>query len=189
MKKLLILFCLLSFVLLCSAQTKETKSLLIKKTNDFYAWYKKNHTKLEKFHLYKGKGDNNGPPYRINWPAVEKYFAYIRVNTPVLGEAFITWHRNDFKRIDKWFKENPEEELPAGFDYERIVGGQVGVEEAVEYYFRKEGKWSVEINGNTATVAWVFNTKDYETGGMVETKSVTELKKEKAVGKSPKPLA
>lgn len=143
---------------------------------------------MNKFDLYKGKDKENNPPYHINWNVVEKYFAYIRTSVPSLGEAFITWHRADFKKLDTWFKENPEEEIPAGFDYERIVGGQVGIDEALEYAFPKKGKWQVSIKGNTATVAWVFMALNYDSEEMEENKSITEFKKEKGVWKISKTI-
>jgi hypothetical protein len=169
-----------------NAQTKE-QTLLINKTTAFYKWYKTGQHLMDDFELYKGDKDNN-PPYHIQWNAVEKYFAYIRKYVPALGEAFIQWHRADFKRIDQWFKDNPTEEIPAGFDYERIVGGQVGAEEALAYSFPKQGKWKVVIKGNTATVTWLYQATDYDTDKIVEAKSITEFKKEIGVWKISKTI-
>jgi hypothetical protein len=179
-----ILFAFLLFIgLQTHAQSTNPNEILIEKVKNFYSWYKTNYTKLDNFILYKGNGEYDDPPYKINWKAVEQYFAYIRKNVPALGEAFITWHRNDFKRIDEDFKLYPTEEIPIGFDYERIVGGQVGVEEVVDYAFPKNGKWKLTINGNTAMVICTFETLDYETNKMVEATSKTELKKENGIWK------
>ncbi len=181
MKKVLLLL-YLSTVTYAQAQTKE-ESALIRKTTAFYQWYKAGRHRMDDFELFKGKGKESTPPYHINWPAVERYFTYIRTSVPALGEAFITWHRNDFVKIDKWFKGNPTDEVPAGFDYDRIVGGQVGAAEALEDAFPEEGKWEVKIKGSTATVTWVYRTEEEDTGEMMEVRSITELKKERGTWK------
>ncbi len=181
-KKILFVF-LLFMGLQTHAQSTIQNDVLIQKVKNFYSWYKINYSKLDNFILYKGNGEYDDPPYKINWKTVEQYFAFIRKNVPALGEAFITWHRNDFKRIDEDFKLYPTEEIPIGFDYDRIVGGQVGVEEIVDYAFPLTGKWKVVIKGNTAMVICTFETLDYETSKMVEANSKTELKKENGVWK------
>jgi hypothetical protein len=183
------LLCFFLFHAILFAQTKNENDLLIKKVKGFYDWYKKNNTSFDNFTLYKGNGENDAPPYKIQWGEVEKYFAYIRKNIPALGQAFITWHRNDFKRIDAAFKQYPTDEIPVGFDYERIVGGQVGVDEALEYAFPAEGKWFVTIKGNTALVTYAFKTIDYETNKTIDAKSQTELKKENGIWKISRTIA
>ena len=183
MLKQLFLFVLLWMNIGVYAQHTTEEKLLIKKVTNFYTWYKTNYQQLEKFNLYKGKGKDNEPPYKIQWKEVEKYFAYYRKNNPTVGEAFFEWHRKDFKKIDTEFKKDSTEEIPAGFDYERIVGGQVGVEEALEYAFPEKGNWKVTIKGNTAMVTYLYQALDYETDKMFEAKSETELKKENGVWK------
>lgn len=183
MHKLLVLTFFVAVSSLAIAQNTTEEKLLIKKATNFYTWYKNNYQQLEKFNLYKGKGKDNEPPYRIQWKEVEKYFAYYKKNNPTIGEAFFAWHRKDFKKIDIDFKKDSTEEIPVGFDYERIVGGQVGVEEALEYAFPKKGTWKVTIKGNTALVTYLYQALDYETDKMFEAKSETELKKENGVWK------
>lgn len=183
MLKQLFLFVLVSLNIGVHAQQTIEEKLLIKKVSNFYTWYKTNYQQLEKYNLYKGKGKDNEPPYKIQWKEVERYFAYYRKNNPTVGEAFFEWHRKDFKKIDAEFKKDSTEEIPAGFDYERIVGGQVGVEEALEYAFPEKGKWKVTIKGNTAMVTYLYQALDYETDKMFEAKSETELKKENGVWK------
>lgn len=170
-----------------AAQTKQ-EAALIKKTKDFYAWYKKYPNKLDNFHLYGSKKKDDSGPYFIIWKNVEKYFAYIRNNVPLLGEVFIENERKNFKELDKYYKENTEDGIPAGFDADRIVGGQVGVDEALECYFPKLGKWKVTIVGNTAKVAWLYKALNYDTNQMEETSSTTEFKKEKGVWKISKTI-
>ncbi len=169
------------------SQTKE-EALLIKKTKDFYAWYKSPKCKIGKFNLYGSKSKEDAGPYFIRWKNVEKYFTYIRTSVPLLGEAFIENERKDFKELDQYYKDNPDDGIPAGFDYDRIVGGQVGVEEALEYAFPKQGRWKVIITGKTATVAWVHMGLNYETDEEEELSSVTEFKKEKGVWKISKTI-
>ena len=82
---------------------------------NFLKFYKKNESKFNSFTLYKGKGRDNNPPYTIQWKEVEKYFVYLRKNVPYVGEAYIKAERQHFKNSEKWFKEDPAEELPAGF--------------------------------------------------------------------------
>jgi hypothetical protein len=187
MKKLFFLACIIAATQL-AAQTKQ-EAALIKKTKDFYAWYKKNPNKLDNFKLHGSKTKDDAGPYFIIWKNVEKYFAYIRKSVPMLGEAYIENERKDLKELDKYYKENLDDGIPAGFDADRIVGGQVGVDEALEYAFPKQGKWKVSIDGNTATVAWVHKTLNYDTNEMEETSSTTELKKEKGIWKISKTLA
>lgn len=182
LKKIVCCICILLSVHSIAQPQKEEKNL-IQKVQSFYKWYKINHTQLDAFKLYKGKGTDDAPPYTIQWAAVEKYFAFIRSKVPMLGEAFITWHRNDFKRIAEVFKKYPTEEIAIGFDYDRIVGGQVEIEEVIDYAFPASGKWEVKVKGNTAIVTCTFEAIDYETDRVVEEKSETELKKEKGVWK------
>lgn len=175
-----------AFVFIClqtNAQENSQNTLLIKKVQSFYSWYKINYSKLDNFMLYKGQGKYDEPPYKIDWKTVEQYFAFIRKNAPGVSESFMVWHKNDFKRIDEDFKTHTTDEIPMGFDYERIVGGQVGVEEILDYAFPLTGKWKVVIKGNTAMVICTFETLDYETNKTVEANSKTELKKENGVWK------
>lgn len=43
---------------------------------------------------------------------------------PYVGEAYIKAEREHFKYADSCFKANPEDEIAAGFDFDRWAGGQ-----------------------------------------------------------------
>lgn len=186
-KKILCCLCICISVQLI-AQPKTNNDILIQQVKSFYNWYKQNYTQHNAFKLYKGNGEDDAPPYSIQWREVEKYFTFIRTKVPVLGEAFIEWHRSDFKRIAEIFKKYPTEEIPIGFDHDRIIGGQEEIGEIIDYCFPKNGKWEVIIKGNTAIVACIYEAIDYETDRIIEARSETELKKEKGIWKISKTL-
>ncbi len=119
---------------------------------NFLAFYKKHEIKFNSFVLYKGKGKDNAPPYRIQWKEAERYFAYLRRNVPYVGEAYIRAEREHFKFSDSCFKVNHEDELPAGFDYDRWAGGQESIEYTYKWYTSSKNKFLVIINGNKAVL-------------------------------------
>lgn len=136
----------------CKAQLTVEQKTIQQTFFNFLKFYKKNEAKFNSFVLYKGKGRDNNPPYIIQWKEVEKYFAYLRKNVPYVGEAYIKAERKHFKNSEKWFKEDPAEELPAGFDYDRWAGGQESVEYTYKWYTSPKNKYEVIINGNKATL-------------------------------------
>lgn len=124
---------------------------LIKQTFfNFLKFYQKNETKFNSFKLYKGNGVENGPPYKVQWKEAERYFAYLRANVPFVGEAYIKAERNHFKYSDSCFKADPEEEIAAGFDYDRWAGGQESINYMIKWYTSPKNKYLVIINGNLA---------------------------------------
>ena len=76
----------------------------------------------------------NNPPYKILWKGVEKYFTYLRTSVPYVGEAYIKAERNHFKFSDSCFKDDPVEEMPVGFDYDRWAGGQESIDHTIKWY-------------------------------------------------------
>lgn len=152
MKRLILGAALLLFALPAFSQMNAEQTAIRKVFFDFLGFYKKNETKFNSFKLYKGTGEENNPPYKIQWKEVEKYFAYLRSTVPYVGEAYINAERLHFKRSDSSFKQYPEEELPAGFDYDRWAGGQESIEYTYKWYTSSKNKYRVMITGNTAVL-------------------------------------
>lgn len=117
---------------------------------DFLKFYQKNESKFNSFQLYKGTGPENNPPYKILWKGVEKYFTYLRTSVPYVGEAYIKAERNHFKFSDSCFKDDPVEEMPVGFDYDRWAGGQESIDHTIKWYTSVKNIYEVKITGNTA---------------------------------------
>lgn len=117
---------------------------------DFLKFYQKNEAKFNSFKLYKGTGENNDPPYAMQWKEAEKYFAYLRTAVPYVGEAYIKAEREHFRFSDSCFKADPEDELPAGFDYDRWAGGQESIDETIKWYTSSKNTYKVTISGNKA---------------------------------------
>lgn len=157
MKKILfgLLFSVAAITLANGQNTAFTKDQAAAKKTvvDFYKWYGSNWKKMDAFKLYKGRKKKDQPPYTINWKEVERYFTYIRQHVPQLGEAFISNEKKFFKQCQVDFDANPEEEIAAGFDYDRFVGGQEDPELIIrETILDKKNTWEVVIDGNKATV-------------------------------------
>jgi hypothetical protein len=150
MKKAISFLALLSISFACHAQLNAEQASIKKVFFDFLAFYKKNETKFNSFHLYKGKGKENGPPYKIQWKEAEKYFTYLRQSVPYVSEAYINTERKNFKYYDSCFKADPVEEMPVGFDYDRWAGGQESIEYTYKWYSSPKNKYAVIITGNKA---------------------------------------
>lgn len=160
MKRLILGAALLLFALPAFSQMNAEQIAIRKVFFDFLGFYKKNETKFNSFKLYKGTGKENNPPYKIQWKEVEKYFAYLRSTVPYVGEAYINAERLHFKQSDSSFKQYPEEELPAGFDYDRWAGGQESIEYTYKWYTSPKNKYRVTITGNTAVLKIGSGQKD-----------------------------
>lgn len=152
MKKLVTGIALMLFSLSALAQLNAEQASIKKAFFDFLGFYKKNEAKFNSFKLYKGKGKNNNPPYRIQWAEAEKYFTYLRSHVPYVGEAYIGAERAHFKYSDSCFKADPQDELPAGFDYDRWAGGQESIEYTYKWYTSAKNKYRVTITGNKAVL-------------------------------------
>lgn len=150
MKKLAVGFIFLFFSLPIFAQLNAGQTAIRKVFFDFLGFYKKNEAKFNSFKLYTGTGKENNPPYKLQWAEAEKYFAYLRSNVPYVGEAYIKAEKQHFKQAEKSFKEYPEEELPAGFDYDRWAGGQESIQYTYKWYTSAKNKYVVAITGNNA---------------------------------------
>jgi hypothetical protein len=135
---------------IATAQLSKEQESIKKIFFDFLNYYRDNEAKFYSFKLYKGTGKEDGPPYQINWKEVEKYFSWLRKNVPYVGEEYIKNERNDFKFYDSCFKEDPEEEMPMGFDYDRWTGSQEDVSYMIEWYTSPKNKFEVIIKGNKA---------------------------------------
>ncbi len=142
----------LIFSISSNAQLTKEQEMIKKTFFDFLKFYQKNERKFNSFHLYKGTGQENNPPYKILWKEAEKYFAYLRTSVPFVGEAYIKAERNHFKFSDSCFKEDPLEELPAGFDYDRWAGGQESIDYTIKWYTDPTNKYEVIITGNKANL-------------------------------------
>jgi hypothetical protein len=69
-----------------------------------------------------------------------------------VGEAYINAERAHFKFSDSCFKADPQDELPAGFDYNRWAGGQESIAYTYKWYTSAKNKYTVTITGNTAVL-------------------------------------
>jgi hypothetical protein len=185
MKLLVSLSCFL-FVIFVSGQTTTAKdSAQIKTTiTNFYKWYTNNFKKFQAFKLYRGRGGEEAPPYRIDWKETERYFNYLRKDVPYVGESFIASEKEYFRSADSTFRKNPADEIPAGFDYDRFTRSQ----EDPKWFWReliKKGviHWVVKVHGITATAMI------YESEGVLSEKRgwwkffCVEMKKEKGMWK------
>ena len=151
MKKISLLLVLLSACFISNAQPLTAEQQTIRKVFfDFLKFYKKNEAKFNSFRLYKGQGKENNPPFTLQWKEAERYFAWLRASVPYVGEAYIKAERERFRFSDSCFKADPEDELPAGFDYDRWAGGQESIEYTLPRYTSSKNKYQVTINGNTA---------------------------------------
>jgi hypothetical protein len=149
-KKIFSLLVLACFFSTIHAQLNAEQKLIKQTFFNFLKFYQKNETKFNSFKLYKGTGDEDAPPYKIQWKEAERYFTYLRTSVPFVGEAYIKAERNHFKFSDSCFKADPEEEIAAGFDYDRWAGGQESIEYTVKWYTSPKNKYEVNIKGNKA---------------------------------------
>jgi hypothetical protein len=137
-----------------SAQIKNT-------ITSFYKWYNTNWQKVKAFKLYKGKTKKDAPPYEINWIEVEKYFAYLHKNVPYLSEAFFEEERKRFKRIEKDFKDNPDEEMPSGFDYDHFTNSQEEPSYFMSELLKKDNNWLITfLSGGKAHLTVLYKEGD-----------------------------
>lgn len=152
MKKITACFIVLLFALPVFAQLNAEQVAVRKVFFDFLGFYKKNEAKFNSFRLYTGKGKENDPPYKVQWKEAEKYFTYLRSSVPYVGEAYIKAEKEHFKFADSCFKADPQDELPAGFDFDRWAGGQESIEYTYKWYTSSKNKYRVTITGNTAVL-------------------------------------
>lgn len=118
---------------------------------DFYTWYAGNYSKMTGYQLYSGIKKQDQPPYKINWPEVERYQAFIRDSIPQLGEDFLVNQKNMFRKCDSAFKVDLQDEIPYGFDYDWFTNNQ----ESASYLLdgiKASGKWIISVKDNTAAV-------------------------------------
>jgi len=152
MKKLLLILFLLSNICISNAQLNREQQSIKKVFFDFLKYYKTNEKKFNSFKLYKGRGKENNPPFKIQWKEAEKYFAYLRSSVPYVGETYIKAERERFKYSDSCFKADPDEELPMGFDYDRWAGGQESITYTYKWYTEKNNTYEVTLIGDSATL-------------------------------------
>jgi hypothetical protein len=137
-------------------KASKTDSTAVRKTVvAFYQWYNTNWKKVDAFQLYKSKKGNDGPPYVIDWRQVEKYFTFLRTKAPMLGKAFIEYERAFFKHAEQSFKDNPEEEMPVGFDYDRFTNSQEEPSLFWKELTKKSNRWVVTIDDQDKNKAYV----------------------------------
>jgi hypothetical protein len=150
MKKWTSIVWLLMLSFAAQAQLNAEQETIRQTFFSFLKFYQKNEKAFNSFVLYKGKGKDNAPPYKVQWNEAEKYFNYLRKNVPYVGEAYINAERNHFKFSDSCFKEDPTEEMAVGFDYDRWAGGQEHIDYTIKWYTSAKNKYKVIINGNKA---------------------------------------
>ena len=150
MKKIILSTAITLFILPAFAQLNAEKTGIKNVFFNFLAFYKKHEVNFNSFVLYKGKGKDNAPPYRLQWKEAERYFAYLRSSVPYVGEAYIRAERAHFKFSDSCFKANPDDEIAAGFDYDRWAGGQESIAYTYKWYTSAKNKYMVTITGNNA---------------------------------------
>jgi hypothetical protein len=151
MKRTTLFICLLLAGFVLRAQLNPEQEKIRQTFFRFLAFYEKNEKRFN-FNLYRGTGPDNAPPYRVNWKEAERYFAFLRREVPMVGEAYIKAERAHFKFSDSCFKTDPEEEMPVGFDYDRWAGGQESIEYTRPYYTSKDNIYQVTITGNKAVL-------------------------------------
>ena len=152
MKTLILSFCLFLAAASAGAQLTKEQETIKQTFFSFLKFYKTHEKQFNSFVLYRGKGKENGPPYKLQWKEAEKYFEYLRKNVPYVGEAYIKAERAHFTYADSCFKADPEEEIAAGFDYDRWAGGQEDIAYTLKWYTSPKNKYAVTITGNTAVL-------------------------------------
>src|ERR1043165_3963876 len=152
MKKIFFLSAITLFSLLSNAQLDPEQRSIKKIFYDFLKFYQKNEKKFKSFKLYKGVGKENNPPYKIQWKEVDRYFTWLRASVPYVGEEYIMNERLHFKYSDSIFKAYPEDEIPAGFDYDRWAGGQEDISYTMKWYTDPNNKYQIKIKGDKATL-------------------------------------
>lgn len=91
-------------------------------------------------------------PIKFNGKRPKNIFAYLRKNVPYVGEAYIKAEHTHFTYADSCFKADPQEEIAAGFDFDRWAGGQEDIAYTIKWYTSKKNKYTVTITGNTAVL-------------------------------------
>lgn len=190
MRNLFLLCCLGIGISIQAQQNKALNDALVAKTLSFYKFYLQNEKSFNNVGLYGSvKKNEYGPPYKINWPVVNKYFTFLRTKAKQhVGELFIQNEKNFFNTCDSNFKAYPNEEMPSGFDFDRIVGGNEDPKEVVKFNFAKGGKWDVAIDKDTATVSYTRSYKLDKNSPAENYISTTKLVKEKGIWKIAVPM-
>ena len=150
MKKLIPLLFLLTTAVFAQAQLSKEQQQIKQTFFSFLKFYQKNENAFNCFDLYQGTGPEDGPPYKINWKETERYFAFLRKSVPFVGEAYIKAEKAHFRFSDSCFKDDPAEEMPVGFDYDRWAGGQESIDHTIKWYTSAKNIYEVKITGNTA---------------------------------------
>jgi hypothetical protein len=155
MKSRLLIFVLCSCIL-CQAQQKpgvipdsvQVKSHIL----SFYKWYNMHWNNLAAFRLYKTTKSKEVPPYTINWKEAEASFTYLRNRAPFLSKTFIELERQAFREIDSTFIQYSEDEVPAGFDYDRFTNTREDTKWFWQQLNKKTNNWAIHFSGNSAGV-------------------------------------
>ncbi|MES2775263.1 MAG: hypothetical protein V4722_13830 [Bacteroidota bacterium] len=165
MKKLLILLLLCTGTVFSQNLTGEKKAAKDAAVA-FLSWYKTGYKGFEKFKLYSSeKPKSDGPPYTINWKNVDKHFAWIKASAPLFAAAFIKNEKKFFEFSNQMFKKYPDEEMPSGFDYERVLGSQEDVGITLKSYWLKKGMiWKVNLLNATEAEVVVLEKGESDDG-------------------------
>jgi hypothetical protein len=172
MRQFILSVFILALITPAGAQLNTEQKVIKKVFTDFLKFYEGNEKAFNSFRLYKGTGEENGPPYKIQWKEAERYFTYLRTKVPFVGEAYISSERKDFKFYDSCYKADPQEEMPVGFDYDRWGGGQESIEYMIKWYTDPANIYQVKITGNKATlrigaVLWEGSTEENRSWSIV----------------------
>ena len=155
-------FLFLMLVGLCAVAQDDFKpasradsAVIRKQTSDFFRWYARNWRQVEAFKLYTTNPTDTGQRYRINWKTVGRYEQFLRTKLPMVGEAFIQAERAFFRRADQAFREEPQEEMPYGFTYDRWVNAQEYPSYVVPFILDPNRKWEIKVFENQA-IAYIY---------------------------------
>jgi len=91
----------------------------------------------------------------IDWKEADKYFNFMRKNASV-GEAFVENEKAFLQRVEKNFKEDPEEEMPVGFDYDRFTNSQEEPKWFWDELIKKTNVWTIIVDKSDDTKAHVI---------------------------------
>jgi hypothetical protein len=189
MKNFLIgLFLLISMNALAQHKdASDADSIKIRQTvTSFYKWYNATWRKVDAFRICKGKNGKPGPPYMIDWKQAEKYFSYLRKNVPTIGETFIENERMFFMTAEEGFNQNPDEEMPIGFDGDRFTNTQEEPKFFWNILIKKDNAWAITIDASDKNKAYV-HILEREKGqpAMLHSFFCGEVGKKKINGKFP----
>lgn len=115
------LSCMMAAAQTLSKEQRQVKDAAIA----FFRWYAKGHVAFDTPRPYVSvnKG-SDGPPYKISPQRVKAHLAWVSQQKDRFSKQFLINEGIWFRYADSLFKASPGEEIAAGFDFDRILGGQ-----------------------------------------------------------------